>query len=342
MIVGLLLDKQLAVADLAVIIVSFNSARWLGPCLSSVYAHAGSAELDVIVVDNGSADGSAELVERKFPQARVIRNENRGFAHANNRGFEATDAPFVLFLNPDAEIRTGHFDDLLDLLRARPTVGLVGCRQVVPDGTVYPTIRRFPTALRTLLESLGSERFPRRATWMGERELDLAVYDRETPCDWVSGSFMLARSEAVRAAGLMDERYFLYCEEPDLCKSLKAAGWQVRYLPDMTILHYWGKDGANARLSAQDAYARRQYLFKHHRPLSRWLTTLALVVQYTRAALSPVGGGKAARARRAASRSALRTLLGFAPAPFGDLSGPVRGGLGDPAQSANSRLDAQS
>ena len=277
----------------------------------------------MIVVDNGSTDGSAELVEHEFPQVRVVRNENRGFAHANNRGFETTRAPFVLFLNPDAEIRAGYFGDLLELLRARPTVGLVGCRQVVPDGTVYPTIRRFPTAVRTLLESLGSERFPVRAAWMGERELEPAAYDRETSCDWVSGSFMLARSDAIREAGLMDERYFLYCEEPDLCKSLKSAGWEVRYVPDMTILHYWGKDGHNPRLSAQDAYSRRQYLFKHHRPPSRWLATLALVVQYTRAAMSP-GGGEASRARRAAGRSALRTLLGFAPAPFGELSGPVQ------------------
>ena len=165
---------------------------------------------------------------------------------------------------------------------------------------------------------------------MGERELDPAAYDRETACDWVSGSFMLARSEAVRAVGLMDERYFLYCEEPDLCKSLKAAGWEVRYLPDMTILHYWGKEGPNARLSAQLAYARRQYLFKHHRTLSRWLTTLALALHYARGATIPLGGGAAVRARRVASRSALWTLLGLAPAPFGELSGHVRGGPGGP------------
>jgi len=336
-----LADTHVAVADLAVIIVSFNSARWLVPCLSSVYAHAGSAKLDVIVVDNGSTDGSAELVEREFPQARVLRNENRGFAHANNRGFEATQAAFVLFLNPDAEIRAGYLGDLLELLRSRPTVGLIGCRQVVPDGTVYPTIRRFPTPQRTLLEGLGSERFPIRTAWMGERELQPAAYARETACDWVSGSFMLARSDAVREAGLMDERYFLYCEEPDLCKSLKALGWEVRYLPDMTILHYWGKDGPNARLSAQEAYARRQYLFKHHGPLSRWLTTLALALQYARGSINPIGGGEAERARRVASRSALWTLLGVAPAPFGSLSGSVRGEVVEPLQTAVPPLHTQ-
>lgn len=309
------------------IIVSYNSARWLMPCLSSIYAHAGHADLEVVVVDNDSRDGSPELVEREFPQARVIRCENRGFAYANNRGFQAARSTFVLFLNPDVEILSGKFGDLLQILRARPEVGLIGCRQVVPDGSVYPTIRRFPTPLRKLFESLGSERFPLRAAWMGERELDLAVYEREVECDWVSGSYMLARSDAVRQAGLMDERYFLYCEEPDLCKGMKSAGWEIRYLPSMTIIHYWGKNGYNERLTAQEAYSRRQYLFKHHGPAYRWLTTLGLALQYVRPALSPGGQDPD---RRIAARAGLRTLLGLAPPPFGELSGPLRGGQRDP------------
>ena len=222
--------RQLGIADLSIIIVSFNSAAWLTPCLDSVFAHAGVCELDVVVVDNGSTDGSVELVEREFPRARVLRNENRGFAHANNRGFEITEAPYTLFLNPDTEIRTGTFSDLVDALRARPSVGLLGCRQLTSDGTLYPTIRRFPTAVRQLCEALGSERLPLRPSWTGQRELDPAAYDRETRCDWVSGSFMLARREAVVQAGLMDERYFLYCEETDLCAAIVAAGWQIRYL----------------------------------------------------------------------------------------------------------------
>jgi GT2 family glycosyltransferase len=313
------------VADLGVIIVSYNSAQWLVPCLASVYAHAGGAKLDVVVVDNGSVDGSPDLVEREFPQARVLRSENRGFAYANNRGFETVDAPFVLFLNPDAEIREGTFADLLQLLRERPCVGLLGCRQVSGDGKLYPTIRRFPTPTRHLLETLGSERFPVRAAWMGERELSPAVYDRETECDWVSGSFMLARRDAVLAAGLMDERYFLYCEETDLCSGIKAAGWTVRYVPDMTILHYWGKDGYDERLAAQEAYARRQYMFKHQGALRRILCTAALALFYTRQAVDHRAGDPEAPSRRAAARAALRALLGIAPPPFGELSGPLRG-----------------
>jgi N-acetylglucosaminyl-diphospho-decaprenol L-rhamnosyltransferase len=314
-----------AIADLAVIIVSFNSAEWLAPCLESVFAHAGDCELDVVVVDNASSDGSAEFVEREFPNARVLRNENRGFAHASNRGFEITDAPHVLFLNPDAEIHDGTFAQLVNVLRARPSVGLVGCRQLTSDGTLYPTIRRFPTPLRQLLEALGAERLPVRATWMGQRELDLAAYDRETPCDWVSGSFMFARRDAFIEAGLLDERYFLYCEEPDLCAAIKAAGWEVRYVPDMTIIHHWGKNGHNARLVAQEAHAHRQYFYKHEGPVRRSLSASALGLFYARRSIAPGRRDSDAKARRTAARAGLMTVLGAAQPPFGELSGPVRG-----------------
>jgi len=121
------------VADLAVIVVSYNSRDWLEPCLRSIYEFAGGLDVDVVVVDNASTDGSAELVEERFPRARVIRGPNRGFAYGNNRGLEAVDAPFVLFMNPDAEIVSGTLAGLLAELRARPRTGLVGCRQRSQD-----------------------------------------------------------------------------------------------------------------------------------------------------------------------------------------------------------------
>ena len=254
-------------ADLAVIIVSYNSARWLNACLASVYAHAGNVGLEVVVVDNASSDASVDVVEREFPDVRVVRNENRGFAHGNNRGFETVDAPFVLFLNPDTEIRTGTFETLLSYLREHPSVGLLGCRQLDGLGDLCHTIRRFPSPLRYLLEAVGSERFRVRASWMGERELDLRAYDRETECDWVAGSFMLARRAAVTDAGMMDERYFLYSEEPDLCRGVQAAGWAIRYVPEMTIVHYEGPQSVDSRLTAQRAYSRRQYMYKHEGPV---------------------------------------------------------------------------
>ena len=135
---------------------------------------------------------------------------------------------------------------------------------------MFPTIRRFPNAARSLFEALGSERWPLRASWLGERELDLDVYERDVPCDWTTGSFMLLRRSALQSAGFLDERFFLYCEETDLCLRVIRAGWEVRHLPSLTILHHADKEFANTRLQAQAAFAKRQYFEKNLPGLTGW------------------------------------------------------------------------
>jgi GT2 family glycosyltransferase len=303
------------VADLAVIVVSANSGRWLRPCLASVFARAGGASLEVVVVDAECTDDTAAATA-EFPDARLLPAENHGFAYGNNRAFLATTAPYVLFLNPDTEILAGGFGELVAALDHRPEVGLVGVRQLTPDGELWPTIRRFPSPLRHLFESLGSEHLPWRGSWLGERELDPEAYDRETPCDWTSGSFMLARREAVLAAGLMDERFFIYCEEPDLCLRIRQAGWDVRHLPTMTILHHAGRSGYAPQFIAQEAYARRQYMTKHFPPVRRTAAIAAYALGY---ALRGVFGGRRralAVEQRRASRAALAVLLRNGPPPF--------------------------
>ena len=216
--------------DLAIIIVSTNEAHWLRPCLRTIIDGAGDISLDVVVADNQSSDGTRALVEQEFPAFRVVTCENRGFAHANNRGLMTCNARYVLFLNPDTEILEGTFEELVRALDERPGVGLVGVRQVTADGELFPTIRRFPNALRAFGEAFGSERWGHGATWLGERELRMERYEEEVECDWTSGSFMLARREALESAGFMDERSFIYSEEPDLCLRMRKAGWQIRHL----------------------------------------------------------------------------------------------------------------
>jgi GT2 family glycosyltransferase len=306
------------VHDLAIIIVSTNEARWLRPCLTSVFAHAGNVAVDVVVADNESTDGTRELVESEFPAARVVTCKNKGFSHANNRGLMTCDARYALFLNPDTEIRDGTFEDLVGALDARPHVGLAGVRQVTQDGQLYPTIRRFPNAVRALGEALGSERLPVRAPWVGERELNLELYDSEVACDWTSGSFMIARREALESAGFLDERFFIYSEEPDLCLRMKKAGWTILHLPVMTILHHAAKGGINPKMVAQDIFTRRQYAAKHFSPVHRAAYLSALGVGYLIRSL-PIGANNDVRAqRRNAARRALLTLLGRQEPPFGE------------------------
>jgi N-acetylglucosaminyl-diphospho-decaprenol L-rhamnosyltransferase len=298
------------VHDLAVIIVSTNEAEWLRPCLRTVFEHAGDIDLDVVVADNESIDGTRELVEGEFPAARVVTCENRGFAHANNRALMTCDARYVLFLNPDTEIVSGTFAQLVETLDERPLVGLAGVRQVMANGELFPTIRRFPNALRVLGDALGAERLSLRTGWLGERELDLSLYDREIRCDWTSGSFMLARREALESAGFLDERFFIYSEEPDLCRRMQRAGWEVRHLPVMTIIHHAEKAGVNPKMTAQDAFTRLQYAHKHFSRTHRAVYVAALCIRYL--ARYPLGN-----ARREASRRALRTIFGLDGPPFG-------------------------
>lgn len=302
--------------DLAIIVVSTNEARWLDACLQTVFEHAGSASLDVVVVDNDSTDGTPELVESRFPAARVVESANHGFGHANNRGALTCSARYVLFLNPDTEVVAGTFGELVAALDERPEVGLVGVRQITADGELWPTIRRFPSFLRALSEALGSEKWPFCAAWSGERVLDLSLYDQELECDWTSGSFMLTRREALLSGGYFDERLFIYSEDPELALRIKKAGWQVRHLPGMTIIHHAAKGGVRPKMVAQDAFSRLQYARKHFSLPYRSFYMAAVALRHiVRGILPPSGEWRAER--RKAARRALSTLAGRTPPPFG-------------------------
>jgi GT2 family glycosyltransferase len=227
-----------------------------------------------------------------------------------------TDARYVLFLNPDTEVREGTFEGLVDYLDAHADIGLAGVIQLTPEGEIYPTIRYFPNALRALGQALGSERLPVGTQLLRERDLRLERYRRVVECDWTSGSFMLARREALESAGYMDERFFIYSEEPDLCLRMKRAGWKVAHLPTMTIVHHAGKAGVRPKMWAQDAYTRMQHARKHFSPAHRGAYALALGLGYGARALAPVND-PARAGRRDAARAALRVLVGIDGPPFG-------------------------
>jgi GT2 family glycosyltransferase len=323
-----MLGKQKNERDLSIVIVSTNEAHWLDACLTTVYAHAGSASLDVVVVDNESSDGVREIVEGRFPEARVVSCQNRGFAHGNNRALETCTSRYSLCLNPDTEIVDGNFGELIEMLDARPEIGLVGVKQLDADGELYPTVRRFPSARRAFVEAFIPESLSPSSSGLGERQLDLAAYEGELECDWSTGAYMLIRREALLSAGLMDERLFLYCDEPDLCIRIKRAGWKIIHSPRMTIVHHAGKAGVKPKLVAQDVFARRVYAEKHFSTAHRYAYLSAVAARHaTRAMLPRRVGGSAER--RAASKLALSTLTGrreppFGPPPLTSVDAPIR------------------
>lgn len=292
------------------IVVSHDQARWLAHCLPTVLEHAGDVALDVVVVENGRTRETVDLVAREFPSVRVVVTENRGFANANNVGLATCSARWILFLNPDTELRGGSLADLVHELDVRPEVGIAGVRQVDASGSLTPTVRRFPTPARTLGDALGLERLPGRPGWLGERELRRDRYDRELDADWTIGSFMLVRREALDAVGGFDERFFLYSEEVDLCLRVSRAGWRIVHLPTLTILHHGSSGRAlDPRLASQSAWAQLQYVRKHE-PASERAFRAALLVRYGLRSFHPDAR------RRGAAREAAALLLGLRRPPF--------------------------
>lgn len=291
--------------DVCVIIVSHNRRHRLGATLTSVFDHAGGLDVDIVVVDNGT-DGSAEYVEGKFPNVRAIRCPNHGFGYANNRALETALCRYVLFLNPDTELLDGNLGVVISDLDDRPEVGLVGVRQIRGDGSLAPTIRRFPSFRHMLAEALGVEKVPGFRRVLGERELDERRYNRETHCDWTSGSFKLVRHAALESTGWFDERFFLFSEEVDLCWRLARMGWKIVHMPSITIRH---NEPAltNERLEAQAAYARMQFARKHFPSAPTY--RLALALRYAiRAGVYSISRGQRKGPGQAA-RAALATVL---------------------------------
>jgi N-acetylglucosaminyl-diphospho-decaprenol L-rhamnosyltransferase len=244
--------------DLAVVVVNHNTGELLSRCLRSATEAAGDARLELIVVDNASRDDSADHAIRANPRTRLIRNpDNRGFAAAANQGMRGTAAPFVLLLNPDAEILAGTLGGFLKVARERPRAGAIGPIVKDPDGSTYPSARRIPTVAEGLghafLGPFLDNRFSRAYT--------MADWDRrgERAVDWVSASCVLLRRDALDEVGLFDERFFMYVEDVDLCTRLGRAGWEVLFSPELEVLHIGGV--------STGGYRSRRMVVEHSRSI---------------------------------------------------------------------------
>jgi len=227
-------------ADIAVVIVNYNSGEDVANAVRSVIEAAGDARVQIVVADNHSHDGSAERVAREFPQVLVLRGaRNLGFAAAANHGMRQTRSPWVFLLNPDARITAGTLGGLLKVAAARPDVGAVGVLTRNEDGSIYPSARKTPTYAEAVIHAFVSPFAPNNHWTKAYR---MAGWDRRTErsVDWVSGSSMLLCRSALDEVGLFDAGYFLYVEDLDLCTRMRAAGWDVRFSPELEVTHIGG------------------------------------------------------------------------------------------------------
>jgi N-acetylglucosaminyl-diphospho-decaprenol L-rhamnosyltransferase len=304
--------------DLSIVVVTHNGREMALRTLRSARDACGTATVEWLLVDAGSSDGTPDAIEREFEQVRVLRRENRGFAASNNVALALARGRYVLLLNPDVEIRSGSFGELVAAMDERPRVGMASVVQRGSEGELQASIRRFPSPLRSLGESLFAAHWPALRGFQ-ELETHPARYEREGEADWLVGAFLIARREAVQAVGPLDERFFLYSEEIDWCYRFRQAGWPVVHLPLMTVTHHAGKR-SRGDLMAQLSHSRLLFAEKHYGRGRRAGIRAALALGHLiRIAVfaPPALFRPALRDRVSAERAGLRVILGISGPPLG-------------------------
>jgi len=296
--------------ELSVIVVTHNRTELALSTLRSARAAAGGLEVQWLVVDSGSTDGTPSEIEREFADIEVIHCKNIGFAAANNRALPLARGRYMLLLNPDVEIASGTFAELLATLDARPEVGIASVIQQGSEAELQYSIRRYPSPRSAVGEALA-------LPWRGWREEERAPsrYRQEGTADWLVGAFLIARAEAVRDVGGLDERFFLYSEETDWCYRARTAGWEVRHLPQMTITHHT-TPSTRPDLVAQLSYAKLLFARKHYRRGRIGAIRAALAVRHLLRVLGLTIGSRASHERLVAERHALAVVTGIATPPF--------------------------
>ncbi len=232
--------------DISVIIVSYNTKRYLSKCLKSVFEQEG-VTFETIVVDNNSIDGSCQMVKDQFQRVILIANtENFGFAKANNQALKICNGKYVYFLNPDAEAEPNCFNTIFRFMEENPDIGLAGTKMRFPDNSFHPSV---------------GDGYP------GGRRARNVIPDLPGKIAWVLGASMITSMAVIKAMQGFDERFFLYGEEQDLCLRIRKSGLKIGYIPDAAVIHWGGKSEKNN--SADDIWAKKvkaEYLFysKHY------------------------------------------------------------------------------
>lgn len=258
--------------DLSISIVNHDNKECLAACLDSIYSHAPDVSFEVTVVDNGSTDGSAEVVRRAYPQVRIIENsENRGFVRANNQGIRASQGRYLLSLNNDTIIQNGTLAGLVRFMQEHPDVGACGPKVLNQDGTFQRQCRRsFPTISSSLFYFLKLHKLFPRSEFFGGYLMTPWDCDRGGEVDSVSGCCLMVRREVIENVGILDENFIMYGDDLDWCYRIKQAGWRVCYVPGVQIVHLGGQ--SSRRLPrrcivlfyrAMGVFYRKHYASRH-------------------------------------------------------------------------------
>lgn len=256
--------------DVTTVLVSFNTAKLLNPCLDRLAIALKGVQNEIIVVDNASSDDSVAVLRREYPECKLIVNTvNVGFGRANNQALEHIKSRYVLLLNTDAFVEPDALHKTLAYMDANPDCGILGVRLVGRDNVIQPCARYFPTVKSLFLHRTGLRKFFPNVRYVDDAEQSLDVVHE---CDWVVGCYYLVRREVIDSIGLFDPRYFLYYEEVDHCLAAKKAGWKVVFFPLTTVVHIGGESAKSvgqvsrtgSQLESMQLESEFMYFRKNH------------------------------------------------------------------------------
>ena len=269
--------------ELSICMVAYQAVRYLKDCLVSIYRNPPRRSFEVIVVDNGSSDGTAEMLREEFPQVRLIVNPgNEGYTHPMNQALKAASGGYRIQLNPDTLVRPEAFDVLADFMDAHPQAGICTPRVLNRDGSLQLQCRRSegrPWDAFTYFSGL-SRLFPKQVRFAGY----LMTYknnDEVYEVQAVSGSCMFIRAEVLHQVGFLDERFYAYQEDSDFCLQARKAGWKIFYLPQAEIVHYGGEGGTRVHPYRSVYEWHRSYFLYYRKNFARDYFILANGLVYS-------------------------------------------------------------
>lgn len=312
-------------ATVSVIIVTWNGKRYALECLASLHERESDLPIEIIVVDNGSTDGTPDAILEQYPDVLLIRNNaNLGFAKANNIGMSQSHGKFVTLVNSDVVLPSGCLTKMVQYLEQNPGIGVLGPKMLSPDGSIGQSVMRLPTVWNTVCCALGLHRVLPASPTFGSFLLDSYPYDKIDDVEVLTGWFWMVPRAALQQVGGLDEQFFMYGEDIDWCHRFLEAGWRVVFYSDAEALHYGAASSAEAptRFYVEMRRANLQYFGKHRGwtgklgyLLATWVHELARIVGYSFVycydrTRRPVAAFKVYR-----SVSCIRWLVGTMPLP---------------------------
>jgi GT2 family glycosyltransferase len=227
--------------DLSIITVTWNSEEFIRNCLDSISLSLGNLASEVIVVDNGSSDQTAKIVEELYPQVNLIQNKkNLGYAKANNQGIEEATGEYILLLNPDTQVLEDALSLMCEFMEQNPKVGALGPKLLNPDKSVQPSRREFPTFSTLIWEFSGLSRLFPKSRVFGKWKMGYFDFDETREVDQPMGSCLMLRRETLEDVGIFDENFGMFFNDVDLCFRIKKKGWKIYFYPEAKVIHHKG------------------------------------------------------------------------------------------------------